>query len=94
MLVFVLRHQNGHQKHEDTPKVPRPCLQTSLMSNIAIAPKVRPHHGVGFIVVYEVILCLTPQQEAAERGTNICLSDSRTPFRIICRHLLSDELWD
>ena len=29
------------------------------MSNIAIAPKVRPHYDVGFIVVYEVILCLT-----------------------------------
>ena len=30
-----------------------------VLSNIAIAPKVRPHYDVGSIVVYEVILCLT-----------------------------------
>ena len=29
------------------------------LSNITIVPKMRPHYDVGFIVVYEIILCLT-----------------------------------
>ena len=33
------------------------------VSNIAIAPKVRPHYDVGFIVVYEVNLCLTKSND-------------------------------
>ena len=42
-----------------TERVTGKVHAVKILSNIAIAPKVRPHYDVGFIVVYEVILCLT-----------------------------------
>ena len=51
------------------------ALFSALLSNIAIAPKVRPHYDVKFIVVYEIILCLTLTNQSDIWFTKSILSE-------------------